>query len=62
MGVSSRAVLEFFWKNIFDQFIMGTQTHHVKLFTTPEFTEASAKVADAAMERKLVGIRRSIKR
>ncbi|MEM3401205.1 MAG: hypothetical protein QXP86_05700 [Nitrososphaerota archaeon] len=62
VGVSSRAVLEFFWKHIFDQFIMGTQTHHVRLFTTPGFTEASAKVADAAMERKLAAVRRFIKR
>lgn len=62
VGVSSRAVLEFFWKHVFDQFIMGTQTHHVRLFTTPGFTEASAKVADAAMERKLMAIRRFIKR
>ncbi|MCL7385221.1 MAG: hypothetical protein LZ158_02500 [Thaumarchaeota archaeon] len=62
VGVSSRAVLEFFWKHIFDQFVIGTQTHHVRLFTTPGFTEASARVADAAMERKLMAIRRFIKR
>ncbi|MEM2910406.1 MAG: hypothetical protein QXO01_05020 [Nitrososphaerota archaeon] len=62
VGVSSRAVLEFFWKHIFEQFIMGTQTHHIRLFTTPGFTEASAKVADATMERKLMAIRRFIKR
>ncbi|MCS7135583.1 MAG: hypothetical protein RMJ14_02365 [Nitrososphaerota archaeon] len=62
VGVSSRAVLEFFWKHILDQFIMGTQTHHVRLFTVPGFTEASAKVADSAMERKLMAVRRFIKR
>lgn len=62
IGVTSRAMLDFFWRHIFDQFIIGTQTHHIRLFTTPGFTEASARVADAAMERKLMAIRRFIKR
>ncbi|MEM4165316.1 MAG: hypothetical protein QXJ86_05690 [Nitrososphaerales archaeon] len=62
VSVGSRASLEFLWRYIWEQIVIGTQTHHIRLFTTPGFTEASAKEATAAMERKLNAARRFIKR
>ena len=60
--VGSRASIEFLWRYIWEQVLIGTQTHHIRLFTTPGFTEASAKEATAAMERKIAAARRFIKR
>jgi hypothetical protein len=62
VSVGSRASIEFLWQYVWEQILIGTQTHHIRLFTTPGFTEASAKEATAAMERKLAAARRFIKR
>ena len=62
VSVGSRASLEYLWRYIWEQILVGTQTHHIRLFTTPGFTEASAKEATAAMDRKLTAARRFIKR
>ena len=62
VSVGSRASMEFLWRYVWEQILIGTQTHHIRLFTTPGFTEASAKEATAAMERKIAAARRFIKR
>ncbi len=49
-------------EHIWNQYILGLQTPLPKLFTTPGFTEASAKAAIEVVERKVQAIQRFVKR
>jgi len=48
--------------NIVSDFLLGLQTPIPRLFTTPGFTEASARAALEAAERKVMAMQRFIKR
>ena len=48
--------------SIVNDFLLGLQTPIPRLFTTPGFTEASARAALEAAERKVMSIQRFIKR
>lgn len=52
------AYIEYMW----NQYILGLQIPLPKLFTTPGFTEASAKAAIEVAERKVQAIQRFVKR
>jgi len=49
-------------EHLWNQYILGLQTPLPKLFTTPGFTEASAKAAIEVAERKVQAIQRFVKR
>ena len=49
-------------ENILNEYIVGLQTPLPKLFTTPGFTEASARAALEVAERKVLSLQRFMKR
>jgi len=53
---------EAYVENIINDFLLGLQTPIPRLFTTPGFTEASARAALEAAERKTMCLQRFIKR
>ena len=53
---------EAYAENIINDFLLGLQTPIPRLFTTPGFTEASARAALEAAERKVMSIQRFLKR
>ena len=53
---------EAYAENIINDFLLGLQTPIPRLFTMPGFTEASARAALEAAERKVMSIQRFIKR
>ena len=60
--VDPRARYEPYIEHILNQIYLGGQTPLPKLFTTPGFTEASAKAALQIAERKVQALQRFIKR
>ena len=62
VSVDSRARYEAYIDHILNQIYLGGQTPLPKLFTTPGFTEASAKAALEIAERKVMALQRFIKR
>jgi len=62
LSIDPRARIEPIMGYFADQVIQGCQTPIVKLFTTPGFTEASARAAVEISERKVAAFRRQLKR
>ncbi len=62
VSVDPRARYEAYVDHILNQVYLGGQTPLPKLFTTPGFTEASAKAAVEIAERKVMALQRFIKR
>jgi len=62
VAVDPRARYEAYVEHILNQVYLGGQTPLPKLFTTPGFTEASAKAALEIAERKVMALQRFIKR
>lgn len=62
VSVDPRARYEAYVEHILNQVYLGGQTPLPKLFTTPGFTEASAKAALEIAERKVMALQRFIKR
>lgn len=62
IAVDPRSRFDSYVEHIWNQFILGLQTPLPKLFTTPGFTEASAKAAIEVAERKVMALQRFIKR
>jgi len=62
IAVDPRSRFDAYVEHIWNQFILGLQTPLPKLFTTPGFTEASAKAAIEVAERKVMALQRFIKR
>jgi len=62
VAVDPRARYEAYLEHILNQVYLGGQTPLPKLFTTPGFTEASAKAALSIAERKVMALQRFIKR
>ncbi len=60
--VDPRSRFEAYIEHIWNQFILGLQTPLPKLFTTPGFTEASARAAIEVAERRVMALQRFIKR
>ncbi|MFQ5758373.1 MAG: hypothetical protein ACE5IF_01700 [Candidatus Bathyarchaeia archaeon] len=60
--VDPRSRFEAYVEHIWNQFILGLQTPLPKLFTTPGFTEASARAAIEVAERRVMALQRFIKR
>ena len=60
--VDPRARYEAYIEHVLNQVYLGGQTPLPKLFTTPGFTEASAKAAIEIAERKVMALQRFIKR
>ena len=60
--VDPRARYEAYIEHILNQVYLGGQTPLPKLFTTPGFTEASARAALEIAERKVLALQRFIKR
>lgn len=60
--VDPRAHYEAYIEHILNQIYLGGQTPLPKLFTTPGFTEASARAALEIAERKVMALQRFIKR
>jgi len=60
--VDPRSRFDTYIEHIWNQFILGLQTPLPKLFTTPGFTEASAKAAIEIAERKVTALQRFLKR
>jgi hypothetical protein len=60
--VDPRSRFEAYVDHTWNQFILGLQTPLPKLFTTPGFTEASARAAIEVAERKVMALQRFIKR
>ena len=60
--IDPRARFEFYIDHILNQFYLGGETPLPKLFTTPGFTEASARAALELAERKVISLQRFIKR
>jgi len=60
--VDPRSRFDAYIEHIWNQFILGLQTPLPKLFTTPGFTEASARAAIEVAERKVLALQRFIKR
>jgi len=60
--VDPRARFEAYIEHILNQVYLGGQTPLPKLFTTPGFTEASARAAIEIAERKVMALQRFIKR
>lgn len=53
---------EVYVESLVNDFLLGLQTPIPRLFTTPGFTEASARAALEAAERKVMALQRFIKR
>ncbi|MGQ9460193.1 MAG: hypothetical protein ACUVRA_03055, partial [Candidatus Bathyarchaeaceae archaeon] len=62
VAVDPRARYEAYVEHILNQVYLGGQTPLPKLFTTPGFTEASARAALEIAERKIMALQRFIKR
>ncbi len=62
VSIDPRARFEAFIEHFDNQRLIGLQTPVFKLFTTPGFTEASAKEATRMAERKVLAIQRFLKR
>lgn len=62
VAVDPRARFDGYVEHIWNQFILGLQTPLPKLFTTPGFTEASARAAIEVAERKVMALQRFVKR
>jgi len=62
VAVDPRARYEAYIDHVLNQFYLGGQTPLPKLFTTPGFTEASARAALDMAERKVMALQRFIKR
>lgn len=62
VAVDPRARFEGYTTYLENQMIAGLQTPIIKLFTTPGFTEASAKEASIAVQRKVAAYQRFHKR
>ena len=62
VAVDPRARYEAYVEHILNQVYLGGQTPLPKLFTTPGFTEASARAALKIAERKVMALQRFIKR
>jgi len=62
VAVDPRARYEAYVEHILNQVYLGGQTPLPKLFTTPGFTEASARAALDIAERKVMALQRFIKR
>lgn len=60
--VDPRSRFEAYTEHIWNQYILGLQTPLPKLFTTPGFTEATARAAIEVAERKVMALQRFIKR
>jgi len=60
--VDPRSRFEAYVEHVWNQFILGLQTPLPKLFTTPGFTEASARAAVEVAERKVMALQRFLKR
>ena len=60
--VDPRSRFEAYVEHIWNQFILGLQTPLPKLFTTPGFTEASARAAIEIAERRIMSLQRFIRR
>ena len=60
--VDPRSRFEAYVEHIWNQFILGLQTPLPKLFTTPGFTEASARAAIEVAECRVMALQRFIKR
>jgi hypothetical protein len=62
VAVDPRARYEAYVEHILNQVYLGGQTPLPKLFTTPGFTEASARAALEIAEQKIMALQRFIKR
>jgi hypothetical protein len=62
VAVDPRARYEAYVEHVLNQVYLGGQTPLPKLFTTPGFTEASARAALEIAERKVMALQRFIKR
>jgi len=62
VAVDPRARFDGYVEHLINQFYLGLQTPLPKLFTTPGFTEASARAAVEIAERKVLSLQRFIKR
>lgn len=62
VSVDPRSHFEAYIEHLWNQYVLGLQTPLPKLFTTPGFTEASAKAAVEVAERKIGALQRFIKR
>ncbi|PVX24512.1 MAG: hypothetical protein CW691_07285 [Candidatus Bathyarchaeum sp.] len=62
VSVDPRARYESYIEHVLNQVYLGGQTPLPKLFTTPGFTEASARAALDIAERKVMALQRFIKR
>ena len=62
VAVDPRARFDAYVEHILNQVYLGGQTPLPKLFTTPGFTEASAKAALEIAERKVMALQRFMKR
>jgi len=62
IAVDPRSRFDAYVEHIWNQYILGLQTPLPKLFTTPGFTEASAKAAIEVAERKVMALQRFTKR
>jgi len=60
--IDPRTQFQAYLDHILDQFYLGGETPLPKLFTTPGFTEASARAAVEVAERKVMALQRFIKR
>jgi len=62
VSVDPRSRFEAYIQHLWNQYTLGLQTPLPKLFTTPGFTEASARAAVEVAERKIGALQRFIKR
>ncbi|UCH69945.1 MAG: hypothetical protein JSV29_06835 [Candidatus Bathyarchaeota archaeon] len=62
VAVDPRARYDAYVEHILNQVYLGGQTPLPKLFTTPGFTEASARAALEIAERKVLALQRFLKR
>lgn len=60
--IDPRARFDGYVEHLINQFYLGLQTPLPKLFTTPGFTEASARAAIEIAERKVLALQRFLKR
>jgi len=62
VSVDPRSRFDAYVEHVWNQYQLGLQTPLPKLFTSPGFTEASAKAAIQIAERKVLALQRFIKR
>lgn len=62
VSIDPRSRFDTYIEHIWNQFLLGLQTPLPKLFTTPGFTEASARAAIEIAERKVTALQRFLKR